>query len=254
MPSGQIMGVSGRDILAALLAGSTDAEAMAELARGKLRRKREALAAARRGRMGDHHRLLIALHLKHADLLDEQITQLSAEIAERLRSCEEKLRRLESIPGVGRRTAEILAAEIGLDMSRFPSAAHLASWAGMCPGNDESAGKRKNGAMRLGNRALRRALVEAAHAAARTTKAEQGYLRGRYRRLIVRCGAKKAAVAVGHTILRIVYHVLNEQEAYREPVIIAHDEHRRTQTQRRAIEQLTALGYAVTITPMAPAA
>jgi transposase len=249
-----IMGVSGRDILAALLAGSTDAEAMAELARGKLRRKREALAAALRGRMSDHHRLLIALHLEHADLLDEQITQLSAEIAERLRPCEETLARLETIPGVGRRTAEILAAEIGLDMSRFPSAAHLAAWAGMCPGNYESAGKRKKGPMRLGNRALRRALTEAAHAAARTKKAEQGYLRGRYRRLIVRCGAKKAAVAVGHTILRIVYHVLNEQETYREPVIIAHDEHRRAQTQRRAIEQLTALGYAVTITPMVPAA
>ncbi len=249
-----IMGVSGRDILAALLAGSTDAEGMAELARGKLRRKREALAAALRGRMSDHHRLLIALHLEHADLLDEQIAQLSAEITERLRPWEEKLVRLETIPGVGRRTAEILAAEIGLDMSRFPSAAHLASWAGMCPGNYESAGKRKNGPMRLGNRALRRALVEAAHAAARTKKADQGYLRGHYRRLIVRCGAKKAAVAVGHTILRIVYHVLNEQEAYREPVIIAHDERRRAQTQRRAVEQLTALGYAVTITPMVPAA
>jgi transposase len=170
-----IMGVSGRDILAALLAGSTDAEAMAELARGKLRRKREALAAALRGRMSDYHRLLIALHLEHVDLLDEQIAQLSAEIAARLCPCEETLVRLETIPGVGRRTAEILAAEIGLDMSRFPSAAHLASWAGMCPGNYESAGKRKNGPMRLGNRALRRALVEAAHAAARTKKADQGY-------------------------------------------------------------------------------
>jgi transposase len=249
-----IMGVSGRDILAALLAGSTDAEAMAELARGKLRRKREALAAALRGRMTDHHRLLITLHLEHIDLLDEQIAALSAEIADRLRPYEEELVLLESIPGVARRTAEVLAAEIGLEVSRFPSAAHLASWAGMCPGNYESAGKRKRGPMRQGNRALRRALTESAHAAARTKKAEQTYLRGQYRRLIVRLGKKKAAVAVGHTILRIVYHVLSQHEAYCEPVIIASDERRRAHMQRRAIEQLKALGYDVTITPATPAA
>jgi transposase len=167
-----IMGVSGRDILAALLAGNTDPVAMADLARGKLRRKKEALAQALRGRMNDHHRLLISLHLEHADFLDEGIAELSRQIATRLRAQEEALLRLQTIPGIARRAAEVLAAEVGLDMSRFPSAGHLASWAGMCPGNYESAGKHKKGPIRHGNRAIRRVLVEAAHAAARTTTPE----------------------------------------------------------------------------------
>jgi transposase len=151
-----IMGVSGRDILAALLA------------RGKLRRKKEALAEALRGRMNDHHRLLITLHLEHADFLDEGIAELSRQIAARLRPQEEALVRLQTIPGIARRAAEVLGAEVGLDMRRFPSAGHLASWAGMCPGNCESAGKHMKGPIRYGNLAIRRVLVEAAHAAART--------------------------------------------------------------------------------------
>ena len=249
-----IMGKSGRDILAALLEGEMDAAAMADLARGRMRSKRAALEQALRGRMGDHHRLLIALHLEHVDLLDEQIAHLSAEIAERLRPYEAALLRLETIPGVGRRTAEILAAEMGLDMSRFPTAGHLASWAGMCPGVHESAGKRKSGKRRAGNKALRRALTEAAQAAARTKKANRTYLRGQYRRMIVRCGKKKAAVAVGHTILRIAHHLLREEETYQEGVLVHLDEHRRARVQQRALDQLKALGYDVTITPKEPAA
>jgi len=249
-----IMGVSGRDILAALLAGCTDAAAMADLARGKLRQKREALEQALQGRLDGHHRLLIALHLEQVDLLDEQIARLSAEIAARLRPHEAVLVRLETIPGVGRRTAEILVAEIGVEVSRFPSAGHLASWAGMCPGQHESAGKRKGGPRRHGNRALRRVLTEAAKAAARTKKPQQTYLRGRYWRLVARCGKKKAAVALGHTILRIVYHVLATGEPYREPVLLAIDERRRAQVQQRALAQLAALGYEVTLTPTVPAA
>ncbi len=249
-----IMGKSGRDILAALLEGEMDAAAMADLARGRMRSKRAALEQALRGRMGDHHRLLIALHLEHVDLLDEQIAHLSAEIAERLRPYEAALLRLETIPGVGRRTAEILAAEMGLDMSRFPTAGHLASWAGMCPGVHESAGKRKSGKRRAGNKALRRALTEAAQAAARTKKANRTYLRGQYRRMIVRCGKKKAAVAVGHTILRIAHHLLREEETYQEGVLVHLDEHRRARVQQRALDQLKALGYDITITPKEPAA
>ncbi len=249
-----IMGKSGRAILAALLEGTMDAAAMAELARGRMRRKRAALEQALEGRMGTHHRMLIALHLEHVDMLDEQIERLSAEIAERLRPVEADLARLETIPGVGRRTAEILAAEIGLEMGRFASAAHLASWAGMCPGVHESAGKRKNGKRRAGNKAVRRALMEAAQAAARTKKPGRTYLRGQYRRLVVRCGKKKAAVAVGHTILRIAYRLLKEQETYQEGVLVHLDEHRRARVQQRALDQLKALGYDVTITPKAPAA
>jgi len=249
-----IMGTSGRDILAALISGEADATAMADLARGKLRRKQEALEQALRGRMSDHHRMLIALHLEHVDLLDEQIDRLSAEIAVRLRPYEAALVRLETIPGVGRRTAEILAAEMGLDMSRFPTAGHLASWAGMCPGVHESAGKRKSGKRREGNKALRRALTEAAHAAARTKKKDRTYLRGQYRRLVVRCGKRKAAVAVGHTILRIAHYLLSHETTYQEQELVYLDERRRARTQQRALDQLKALGYEVTLAPKAPAA
>jgi transposase len=249
-----IMGKSGRDILAALLEGTADAATMAALARGKLRRKRAALAQALAGRMSAHHRLLIALHLEHIDLLDEQIAQLSAEIAARLRPYEALLQRLETIPGVGRRTAEVLAAEVGLDVGRFPSAGHLASWAGMCPGNAVSAGKRKTGQRRQGNQALRRALTEAARAAARTKKPQQTYLRQQYRRLVVRLGKKKAAVAVGHTILRIAYHLLAHETTYHEQVLVELDERRRARVQHRALAQLQALGYDVTLTPKEPAA
>ncbi|GAC1403720.1 MAG: IS110 family transposase [Chloroflexota bacterium] len=198
-----IMGKSGRDILAALLEGEMTPPAMAELARGRLRGKREALAQALTGRMRAHHRMLIALHLEEIDLFDEQIAHLSAQIADRLRPYEAEVVRLETIPGVGRHIAEILAAEMGLDMRRFASGGHLAAWAGMCPGNRESAGKRKKGPAREGNKALRRALYEAARAAARTKKPGQTYLRGQYRRLVVRLGPQKAAGAVGHTMLRI---------------------------------------------------
>jgi transposase len=249
-----IMGKSGRDILAALVGGETDAATMADLARGKLRRKHDALEHALRGRMSDHHRMLIALHLEHVDLLDEQIERLSADIAARLRPQEAVLVRLETIPGVGRRTTEVWAAEIGLDVTRFPSAGHLASWAGMCPGVHESAGKRKSGKRREGNKALRRALSEAAHAAARTKKKDHTYLRGQYRRLVVRCGTKKAAVAVGHTILRLAYHLLTHETTYQEQELVYLDERRRTRTQQRALAQLKALGYEVTLTPTAPAA
>jgi transposase len=249
-----IMGVSGRDILAALLAGSTDVAAMADLARGSLRRKREALEQALHGRMTDHHRLLLALHLEHVDLLDEQIARLDEQIAAYVRPATRELVLLQTIPGIGRRVAEILLAEIGADVSRFPSAGHLASWAGMCPGQYESAGKRKGGRRRCGNRALRRALAEAAKAAARTKKPDRTYLRTRYWRLVTRCGKKKAAIAVGHTLLRLAYHVLATKEPYQEHILWANDERRRAHLQQRALAQLHALGYEVTITPTVPAA
>jgi len=229
-----ILGKSGRDILAALLEGTMDPAAMATLARGRMRRKRAALEQALEGRRGAHHRMLIALHLEHVDMLDEQIERLSAEFVERLRPFEAELARLETIPGVGRRPAEILAAESGLEMGRFASAGHLASWAGMCPGVHERAGKRKGGKRRAGNKAVRRALMEAAQAAARTKKPGRTYLRGQYRRLVVRCGKKKAAVADGHTILRIAYRLLKDQETYQEGVLVHLDEHRRARAAARA--------------------
>jgi transposase len=241
-----VMGVSGRAILAALLAGTTDPAILAELAKGQLRRKRAQLAEALAGRVTAHHRLLLALHLEHVDFLDEQIDRLSQEIAARLRPVQATLDRLDAIPGVGPRTAEVLAAEVGLDMGRFPSAGHLASWAGMCPGSYESAGKHKGGKTRKGDKWLRRALVEAACAAARN---KATYLAARYRRLLVRRGKRRAAVAVGHTLLCLVYALLADGEVYHEPGPGYLDERHRRRVEQRALDQLRALGYEVTLTP-----
>jgi len=241
-----IMGVSGRAMLNALVAGTTDPALLADLAKGTLRAKRERLERALAGRMHEHHRLLVGGHLTHVDFLDEQIDQLSQAITERLRPFETDLERLETIPGIGRRTAEVLAAEIGLDMSHFPTAGHLASWAGMCPGNHESAGKRKTGKTRKGSKWLRRALVQAAQAAVRK---KGGYPSVQYRRLIVRGGAKKALVAVGHTLLITVYYLLTRQEDYHDRSPLQLDAELRARAKKRAMQQLDALGFDVTLSP-----
>jgi transposase len=246
-----IMGASGRAILRALVAGTTDPASLADLARGKLRTKLPALERALSGRLNDHHRLLLATHLAHVDFLDETIERLSQEIAARLRPVEDDLERLETIPGVKRRTVEVLAAETGLDMTRFPSAAHLASWAGVCPGNYESAGKRKGGKTRRGSKWLRRALVEAGRAAARS---KRSYFHGQYRRLAARRGPNKAALAIGHAILTTVYYLLTRQDTYRDLSPTYLEERLRARAQQRAIQQLQRLGYEVTLTPLAPAA
>jgi len=249
-----VVGVSGRAMLAALLTGTTDPATLAELAVGKLRKKRDVLTRALSGRFGDHHRLLLTTHLAHIDFLDEEIDQLSAAIAERLRPFEEELNRLDTIPGVDRRTAEVLLAEIGADMERFPTAGHLASWAGMCPGNHESAGKRKGGKTRKGSKWLRRALVQAAHGAARTKQEGRTRLAQRYRQLVVRRGKQRAAVAIGHQILVTAYYLLQRQEDYNEVTPAALDERRRTQARLRAVQQLRQLGFEVTLAPAEAAA
>lgn len=196
-----VAGVSGRAILAALLAGTTDPTILAELAKGRLRQERDALARALSGRVSDHHRLLLTTHLAHSDFLDEEIAQLRAAIGERLRPVAEALARLDPIPGVDRQTAAVLIAAIGTDMQRFPTAGHRASWAGMCPGKHESGGKRHGGTTRTGSKWLRRALTEAAHGAARTKQTGRTALARQYRGLVVRRGKGQAAVAVGHRIL-----------------------------------------------------
>ena len=243
-----IMGKSGRAMLAALVAGTTDTTALAELARGQLREKRADLERALRGRMGAHQRFLLAEQLAHIDHLDARIDRLSTEIAVRLRPVEERLTRLETIPGVGRRTAELLVAEIGTDMSRFPTASHLASWAGICPGSNESAGKRRSGKTRKGSPWLRAALVEAARAAART---KATYLSVQYHRLAMRRGPKKAAVAVGHRLLVIVYHLLQDGGRYHELGVAHLEERRRRTAQRHLVQRLEGLGYKVTLEPVA---
>jgi transposase len=243
-----IMGLSSRQMLAALAAGETDAAAMAHLAQGRLRDKLPALERALAGCMGAHQRFLLARQLAHIDFLDASIAEVSAEIAERLRPCEAELERLATIPGVGRRTAELLVAEIGTDMRRFPTAAHLASWAGMCPGNDESAGKRRSGKTRKGSPWLRSTLIEAARAAGRS---KGTYLAAQYHRLAARRGTKRAAVAVGHTILVIAYRLLSEGDVYRDLGDRYFDERDRHTVERRLVARLEGLGYTVSLAPAA---
>jgi transposase len=242
-----VVGVSGRAMLEALVAGTEDAAALADLARGQLRAKLPALEQALQGQVGAHQRFLLARQLAHIDFLDEQIAQVSAELAERLRPDEDDLERLDTIPGISRRIAEIVVAEIGTDMDRFPSAAHLASWAGMCPGSNESAGKRLSGRTRKGSPALRTALVEAAHAAAHT---KDTYLAAQFRRLAARRGAKKAAVAVGHSILVLVYHLLKRATTYQDLGGGYFDQREREGVQHRLVHRLGALGYRVTLDPL----
>jgi len=243
-----IMGLSGRQMLAALISGETDAAAIAQLAQGRLRDKLPALERALVGRVGPHQRFLLARQLAHIDFLDAAIAEVSAEIAERLRPFAAELERLETIPGVGRRTAEVLLAEIGTDMGRFPTPAHLASWAGMCPGNDESAGKRRSGKTRKGSPWLRSTLIEAARAAGRSKRT---YLSTHYHRLAARRGTKRAAVAVGHTILVIAYHVLSEGEVYHDLGDRYFDKRDQQAVERRLVARLEGLGYKVSLDPAA---
>ncbi len=243
-----IMGKSGREMLAALVAGETNGKELAELAQGQLRKKLPDLERALTGRMAAHQRFLLAQQLAHVDFLGAQLERVSAEIRERLRPFEAALAALEGIPGVGRRTAEILLAELGTDMARFPTAGHLASWAGMCPGNNESAGKRKSGRTRKGSPWLRAALVEAAQAAGRT---KRSYLGAQYRRLAARRGAKRAAVAVGHSILAIAHHLLRDGTAYQDLGVTYFDERDRLRVERRLVHRLETLGYSVSLQPAA---
>jgi transposase len=209
-----------------------------------MRSKRELLEQALLGRMQEHHAFLIEEHLGHIDYLDESISRFTAKINERLTNEIEEIALLDTIPGVSTRTAEILLAEIGTDMTRFPSAKHLSSWAGMCPGNNESAGKRKTGKTRKGSRWLRQVLTEAAHGAAAT---KNTYLGALYRRLAARRGTRKALVAVGHAILVIAYHVLKRGEPYQDLGANYFDERDQQNVRRRLVRRLEQLGYKVNL-------
>jgi len=239
-----VMGKSGRVMLEAILAGATDPEQLAELAKGRLRNKLPQLKQALNGRVRAHHRFLLVEQLSHIDYLDEAIGRLSGEIAERLRPFQAEIQRFDTIPGINRSIAEVLLAEIGPDMNRFPDAHHLASWAGMCPGHNESGGKRQSGKTRKGNRWLRQALIEAAHGASHT---KDTYLSSQYRRLVGRRGKKRALVAVGHSLLVIAYHVLNRQATYVELGSNYFDQLHRCRLEQNLVQRLQKLGYTVTL-------
>jgi transposase len=243
----EVTGVSARAMLAELIAGSEDAAALAELAQGQLRRKIDALTQALTGRMSAHQRFMLAQHLARIDELEAHIAEVGVEIAERLRPFEAELAILDSIPGIGRWSAEVLLAEMGPDMRRFPTAGHLASWAGMCPGHHESAGKRRSGKTRKGSPWLRVTLTEAAYAAGRT---RDTFLSARYRRLIGRIGKKKTAIAVGRTILELAHHLLltgqlyDDQQARTAPPAGLSEE-------QRLVRRLERLGHRVVLHPVA---
>jgi transposase len=247
MVATDILGASGREILKGLIEGRDDPAVLAQLAKGRLRTKQDALQQALYGKISAHQRFLLREQLAHIEELEARIERLSQELEERLRPFEREqaaLVLLDAIPGVGRTVAETVIVEIGVDMSRFPSAAHLASWAGLCPGNNESGGKRKSGRTRKGDAWLRETLVEAARAAART---KGSYLGAQYRRIAARRGGKRAALAVAHSILVIIYHMLKDGTVYSDLGDTYFDQRDKLAVARRARKRLAALGFTVTI-------
>jgi transposase len=246
-----IMGVSGRAILAQLLAGQTDPALLAELAKGNLRKKMDLLEKALTGTVKDHHRFMLTQHLTHIDYLGEAIERLDQEIADKIRPFEAQVAVWDSLPGIGTRLAQIIVAEIGADLKPFPDANHLASWGGMCPGNNESAGKRRTGRTRKGSKWLRRALTEAAHGAART---KHSYFQALYRRIASRRGKQRAVMAVGHSLLVTGYYLITRQQSYQDLGNTYFDQRNRETIKRRAINKLEQLGFQVQITSAPPLA
>jgi transposase len=239
-----VLGVSGRAMVDALVAGTTDPTVLAELARGKLRAKLPALRRALQGRFRRHHAFLVEPILAKIDFLDETLDRITAELDARLVPFAPMLANLDTIPGVNRTTAVSIIAETGGDMARFPTAGHLCSWGGMCPGHDESAGKRRSGKTRTANRYLRAALIQSALGASHTKGTA---LQARYHRVKRHRGHKKAIVAVGHQILEIAFHIMRDGGTYDELGADYFDRRHTDRTVRRHVRHLEALGFQVTI-------
>ena len=241
-----VMGMSGRDMLRALIAGETNAKKLAELARGRLKAKIPALQKALVGRVTEHHRFMLRMHMDHYEQLEALVAEFGKRITEKLAPFAQEMELLKTIPGIHERTAQVLLAEIGPDLTPFPTAAHLASWAGVCPGNNESAGKRRSGRTRKGNQWLRSALIQMAWAASRT---KNTYLSVHFQRLSARRGAKRAAVAVSHSLLVIIYNVLTRRTPYQDLGADYLDRRNEERLTRRLIARLERLGHKVAIEP-----
>jgi len=239
-----VLGVSGRAMLQAIAQGKEDAEELAKLARGKLRDKHDELVKALRGLIGAHQRTIIGCQLRHLADLEELIARLDQEVADRMGPFGKGVELVDSIPGIDVRTAQDILGEIGLQMSQFPTASHLASWAGVCPGNNRSAGKRKSGQTNRGNRWLRSALVLAARSAARRAGT---YSNAQYHRLAARRGDKRAVMAVAHSILVSIYHMLQKNTSYAELGADYFDKRSSQATVKRAVQRIEKLGYKVTV-------
>jgi transposase len=240
-----VLGHSGRAMLDAMIKGQTDVEILAEMARGRMREKIPRLQLALAGFLTDHHRFLLRELLDQIDFLDGKISKLEGEIWQQIEPFEEVILLWSTIPGLDRLSAATLLAEIGSDMAQFPTAGHLASWAGLCPGNNESAGKRKSGKLRHGNPWLRSLLCQAAWAVSRTKKT---YLSAQFHRLAARRGGKRANIAVAHSILVIAYHILKEKKPYQELGGDYFDRIRAEGLKRYYVRRLQGLGLEVTLT------
>lgn len=243
-----VMGVSGREMLAAVIAGDDDPERLAQLAKGRMRSKIAELERALTGRIKDNHRLLLRLHLEHIDELNGKLEELNQEIDRLVAPFDQngEIERLDGIPGVGKEVAQIIVAELGTDMSRFPSSGHAASWAGLAPGKNESAGKNRSGKTPPGNRHLKTMLLQAAHAAGRS---RDNYLSAQFRRLAARRGKKRAAVAVAHSILVIAFHMLRDGTDYHDLGGDYFDKRNKKQIQRGLVKRLESLGLKVSLEP-----
>ena len=246
-----VTGVSGQRILDALLEGEDDPEALAGLSHGRLRPKHDALKQALMGRLAGRLRFVVSQELAQIRSLDDQIAACDAEVAREMRPFDADIERLDEIPGIARRTAENIIAEIGVDLSRWPTVAHFTSWCGACPGNKASGGKRRPARVRKGNPWIKRAVTEAAWAAGRT---KRSYLGERYRRFAVRKGRKRAIVAVAHEILTIIYYLLTRGTRYQDLGVHYIEERNRAAIQRQALRQLDRLGYHVDLTAKPQAA
>jgi transposase len=243
-----VMGVSGRLMVEALIAGNTDPEVLADLAKGKLRKKLGLLREALNGRFRPHHQFMLGQIVAHLDYLDEAIEQLSQEVEQHVDPFFQEIELLDTIPGVDRKIAAAIVAEIGVDMSRFPSSSHLASWAGLCPGNNESAGKRKSGKTRKGDRWLKRFLIEAAFA---ISHMKDNYLSALYHRLVRRRGVKKAIMAVAHAIIVIAHNMIAKKLPYHEFGADYFDRLNETYIKQSFVKRLESLGWEVTLKPLA---
>lgn len=240
-----VLGASGRDMLQALIKGEEDVQSIADLARGRLREKRAQLMAALEGLLGPHQRFLLREQLSHIEDLERRIAALDQEVSDRLRPFDELIDRLDEVPGLGRRTLEDILSEIGTDMSRYPSESHLASWAKLCPGSYETGGKQLGGPTGKGNPWLRSALTEAAKSAGRT---RNSFFRAKRGRLVKRMGANKADVAIAHTLLRLIYRMIQTGATYQELGADYYEERGRDAIKRHLLKRLENLDFQVELT------